>query len=115
MANTVEGTFSTQIDALFAEWDRTDSPGASVAVLHNGDLIHQRSYGMANLDHSLPLAADSVFHVASVSKQFTAIAAALLAHDGKLSLDDDIRSHVPELPDLGHTITIRQCIHHTSG
>ncbi len=115
MANTVEGTFSTQIDALFAEWDRTDSPGASVAVLHNGDLIHQRSYGMANLDHSLPLAADSVFHVASVSKQFTAIAAALLAHDGKLSLDDDIRSHVPELPDFGHTITIRQCIHHTSG
>ncbi len=112
---TVSGEFSTQIDALFAEWDRTDSPGSAVTVLRNGEVIHQRGYGMANLDHGIPLAADSVFHVASVSKQFTAIAIALLAEEGKLNLDDDIRTHVPEMPDLGHTITILQCIQHTSG
>lgn len=112
---TVAGEFSTQIDALFTEWDRTDSPGAAVTVLRRGEVIHQRGYGMANLDHGIPLAADSVFHVASVSKQFCAIAVALLADEGKLALDDDIRTHVPEMPDLGHTITIRHCIHHTSG
>lgn len=115
VTDTIEGAFSAQIDALFAEWDRPDSPGASIAILHNGDIIHRRSYGMANLDHAIPLATDSVFHVASVSKQFTAIAVALLANDGKLSLDDDIRGHVPEMPDLGGTITIRHCIHHSSG
>lgn len=115
MASTVESNDSSRIDDLFQQWNGPDSPGAAVTVLHNGGVIHQRGYGSANLDHGLPIESDSVFHVASVSKQFCAIAVALLARDGKLSLDDDIRSHVPELPDLGHTITIRQCIHHTSG
>ncbi|HEX5166045.1 MAG TPA: serine hydrolase domain-containing protein, partial [Thermomicrobiales bacterium] len=115
MSTTIEGALSAQIDDIFSEWDRIDSPGMAVAVIHNGEIIHQRGYGMSNLDHAIPIESDSVFHVASVSKQFTAFAIALLAHDGKLSLDDDLRTHVPELPDLGQTITIRHCIHHTSG
>jgi CubicO group peptidase (beta-lactamase class C family) len=115
VTKTIEGAFSARIDDIFAEWNRDDSPGAAVTVLLGGDVVHQRAYGMANLDHGITLAPDSVFHVASVSKQFTAIAVALLAEEGKLSLDDDIRRHVPEMPDLGHVMTIRHCVHHTSG
>ena len=70
---------------------------------------------MANLDHDVRLSPSSVFHVASVSKQFTAAAILLLAADGKLSLDDDVRKFIPELPDFGTPITIRQLAHHTSG
>lgn len=115
MGEVIEGQFSRRIDDLFAEWDKPDSPGAAVAVLLDGEVIHQRGYGMANLDHGISIAPDSVFHVASVSKQFTAIAVAILAQEGKLSLDDDVRDYVPEMPDLGAPFTIRQCIHHTSG
>jgi CubicO group peptidase (beta-lactamase class C family) len=70
---------------------------------------------MANLDHDVPLSPTSIFHVASVSKQFTAAAILLLVQDGKLTLDYDIRKHVPELPDFGKRITVRHLIHHTSG
>ncbi|MEI2618556.1 MAG: serine hydrolase [Thermomicrobiales bacterium] len=115
MGNVVQGEFSARIDELFAEWDRADSPGAAIAVLLGGEVIHQRGYGMANLDHGIQIAPDSVFHVASVSKQFTAFAVGLLADEGKLSLDDAVRQYVPELPDALPPFTIRQCIHHTSG
>lgn len=115
MGEVIAGQLSSEIDELFAAWDRPDSPGAAVAVLLGGEIVHQRGYGMANLDHGIPIASDSVFHVASVSKQFTALAIALLAHEGKLALDDAVRDYVPELPDLGAPFTILQCIHHTSG
>ena len=104
-----------QVDSLFSEWDRTDSPGCALGVVRGGELVYARGYGMANLDLGVAITPASVFHVASVSKQFTAIAAAMLAHEGKLALDDDVRKYVPELPDLGHTITLRQLINHTSG
>jgi CubicO group peptidase (beta-lactamase class C family) len=86
-----------------------------VAVYQDGKTLLSRAYGMANLDHDVRLTTSSVFHVASVSKQFTAAAILLLAQDGKLTLDDDVRKHVAELPDFGKTITIRHLIHHTSG
>jgi CubicO group peptidase (beta-lactamase class C family) len=70
---------------------------------------------MANLEHDIPITPASIFHVASVSKQFTAASIMLLAADGKLSLDDDIRKHLPEIPDYGHPITIRHLLTHTSG
>ena len=104
-----------RIDAVFADYDKTTSPGCAVAVYDGDRIAYQKAYGMANLDHDVRLTPSSVFHVASVSKQFTATAILLLAADGKLSLDDDIRKHLPELPDLGKTITIRQLAHHTSG
>src|SRR5690606_6563647 len=108
-------TQSEAVDALFAEWDSTTSPGCAVGVFLDGEIVHARGYGMASLELGVPLSPESVFHVASVSKQFCAIAVAMLAADGQLSLDDDVRTHVPELPDFGETITVRQLIHHTNG
>lgn len=112
---TYKFTPNAQIDAVFANYDSTTSPGCSAAAAKDGKLIYSRGYGMANLDHSVPITPQTPFHVASVSKQFTAAAIVLLAQDGKLSLDDDVRKHLPEVPDLGGTVTLRQMIHHTSG
>jgi CubicO group peptidase (beta-lactamase class C family) len=104
-----------EIDAIFAEWDRDDSPGCALAVVQDGAVIYSRGYGMSNLEHGVPIEPNSIFHVASISKQFTALCIAMLASEGLLSLDDDIRVHVPEIPDYGNTITVRHLIHHTSG
>src|SRR6476659_1754686 len=103
------------VDRIFAEWDKPDSPGCAVGVLKDGRFIYQRGYGMANLDYDIPNAAEMVYYVGSVSKQFTAAAIALLVLDGKVSLDDDIRKYFPELPDYGSPITVRHLVHHTSG
>ena len=103
------------VDRLFDPWNRADSPGCAVAVIHHGHVAHRNGYGMANLEYGIPVTPGSVFHVASVSKQFTAFSVALLANERRLSLDGDIREYIPELPDLGQMITPRQLIHHTSG
>jgi len=108
-------THSGKIDQLVAPWDRPDSPGAAVAVTRGGEIVYERGFGSAQLEYQVPITPTTVFHVASVSKQFTAFAVTLLADQGKLSLDDDIREHLPELHDFGETITIRHLIHHTSG
>jgi CubicO group peptidase (beta-lactamase class C family) len=103
------------IDAIFAPWDKPGSPGVALAVLHEGRIIYERGYGRANLEHEIPITPESVFYVGSVSKQFTAAAVSLLARQGRLNLDDDVRRHVPELPSFGEVITVRQLVHHTSG
>jgi len=105
----------SRIDALFQPWSRPDSPGASIAVLRAGELLHAAGYGCAQLEYGVPITADTVFHVASVSKQFTAMAVALLAAEGRLSLDDELRAHVAEVPDFGQPLTLRHVLHHTSG
>lgn len=104
-----------QIDAVFAPWDNTRSPGCALAVSRGGRVIFTRGYGMANLEHDVPITPDSIFHVASISKQFTTACVGLLAAEGKLAWQDDIRRYVPELPDYGHTITLAHLAHHTSG
>ena len=104
-----------KVDRLFAEWDKPDSPGAAVVVLKNGNIVHQQGYGMANLEYSVPITPATIFDMASVSKQFTAMAIAILAKQQKISLDDDIRKYLPDIPDFGKTITIRHLLHHTSG
>jgi len=104
-----------QLDELFSEWNLPDSPGAAVAVIRDGAVIFRKDYGMANLEYGIPITPKTVFHAASVSKQFTAYAVALLAEQGKLSLGDDIHKYLPELPDFGGVITIRHLLHHTSG
>jgi CubicO group peptidase (beta-lactamase class C family) len=104
-----------RVDAVFKDYDSATSPGCAVAVFQDDQILYKRAYGMANLDHDVRLSTASVFHVASVSKQFTATAILLLAQDGKLALDDDIRKYVPELPDFGRKITIRHLANHTSG
>jgi len=104
-----------QVDALFAKWNRPDTPGAMVEVIRDGKIVLSKAYGMADLERGVPITAATAFTVGSNSKQFTAFAIYLLAQDGKLSLDDDIRKYVPEVPDFGKTITIRHLLHHTSG
>lgn len=106
---------SEQVDELFEKMDRTISPGCAVAALRDGKILYQRGYGMADLDHNVPITADTVFQVASMSKQFTAAAIVMLAQERKLSLDDEVRKYVPELPDFGAPVTLRQLVHHTSG
>ena len=87
-----------EVDALFSRWDRPDSPGCAIGVIRDGRLVYQRGYGMANLDHSIPISGKTVFYIASTSKQFTALSIAWLAALGRLSLTDDIRRYIPELP-----------------
>jgi CubicO group peptidase (beta-lactamase class C family) len=103
------------LSRVFAGWSATNSPGCAVGASRNGEPVFENGYGMANLELDVPITPSSIFHVASVSKQFTAMAVLLLARDGKLSLDDDIRTHLPELPDYGHRITVRHLLTHTSG
>lgn len=106
---------SARVDSLFAEWEGLDRPGAAVAVLKDGRIVLERGYGSAQLEHEVPITPRTVFHVASVTKQFIAFGVALLAERGRVSLDDDVRAHLPEVPDLGATVTLRHLIHHTSG
>ena len=108
-------TPSSKIDQLMALVDRRDSPGASVVVVRDGEIIYKNGFGSAQLEYEIPITPSTIFHVASVSKQFTAFAVAMLADQGKLSLDDDVRKHIPEVPDFGKTITLRHLIYHTSG
>jgi CubicO group peptidase (beta-lactamase class C family) len=104
-----------RIDSIFNRYDKTNSPGCALAILKDGKVIYKRGYGMANLEYNIAITPASIFHVASISKQFTAAAIQRLALEGKLTLHDDIRKYIPEMPDLGHTITIANLIHHTSG
>lgn len=104
-----------RIDSLFAEYGRAGSPGLAVAVVRDGQVLLERGYGYANLEHAMPIGPTTVFDVASVSKQFAGLAIAMLAERGQIALDDDVRKYVPELPDFGYRITIRHLVHHTSG
>ncbi|HEX5171466.1 MAG TPA: serine hydrolase domain-containing protein [Cyclobacteriaceae bacterium] len=106
---------SAEIDKLFIPWNNPNSPGAAVAVMKDGEVIFKKGYGMANLEYNVPITPSSIFHIASESKQYTAFCIVLLAQEGKLGLDDDIRKYLPYVPDFGKTITIRQLIQHTSG
>ncbi|MEJ1964966.1 MAG: serine hydrolase domain-containing protein [Gammaproteobacteria bacterium] len=111
---SAQGT-GAQVDALFAKWSSHTSPGCAVAVMKDGKVMHENAYGMADLDHSVPNTPLTVFHAASVSKQFTAAALLLLVQEGKVSLDDPVRKYIPELPDFGVPLTVRHLLHHTGG
>ncbi len=105
---------SAEVDRVFARWSAA-TPGCAVGVGVGGRPVLTRAYGMADLEHDVPNAADTIFEAGSVSKQFTAAALPLLAREGKLSLDDPARRYVPELPDYGAPLTIRHMLTHTSG
>lgn len=104
-----------KVDKLFEKWNSMDSPGAAVAIIKDGMVVYRKGFGSAQLEYNIPITPSTVFHVASVSKQFTAMAITMLEAAGKLSADDDIRKYVPELADFGKTITIRHLLHHISG
>lgn len=114
-AQGLSDSVRTQVDRVFTAWDHTDTPGCALGISDRGRQVYARGYGMSDLQHGLAITPASIFHVASVSKQFAAYSVGLLADDGKLSLDDDVRKYVPEIPDYGTRITIRQLIHHVSG
>lgn len=105
----------TRVDAVFARWNSTATPGCSVGVSRGGQPVLARAYGMADLEHAVPNTPDTVFEAGSVAKQFVAAAVLQLARSRKLSLDDPARTYLPELPDYGAPITVRQLLQHTSG
>jgi CubicO group peptidase (beta-lactamase class C family) len=102
-------------DQLMSPYDSGDSPGAAVQVWRDGRTLYSKAYGMANLAYNIPFETDTRTNIGSTSKQFTAFAIMLQADRGLLSLDDDIREHIPELPEFEETITVRHLITHTSG
>ncbi|HLM03511.1 MAG TPA: serine hydrolase domain-containing protein [Pyrinomonadaceae bacterium] len=104
-----------KVDAFLSQWDKNDMPGCAVGAVKDGRLVYKRAFGMANLDYDVPNTTSTLFNLASSSKPFTAASIALLAQQGKLSLDDDIRKYLPEMPKYDETITIRHLIHHSSG
>ena len=103
------------IDRIFADFDDPLKPGAAVAVVKNGEVVFKKGYGSANLEYDIPVTPNTIFHIASVSKQFTVFALLLLAEEGKLSLDDPVQKYIPEVPDFGVEITLRHLATHTSG
>lgn len=104
-----------KVDAIFSEWDLESSPGSALGVVKDGELIYSRGYGMADLEHDIPISASSVFYIASVSKQFVTMCILLLEEQGKINLDDEIQVYLPDFPRYESPLTIRHFIHHTSG
>ena len=104
-----------RVDSLFAEFDHTNSIGCALGIVRSGRLIYRRGYGMADVERRVPMTPQTLVDIGSVSKQFTAMAIMMLADRKQLSLDDDIRKYVPELPQYERPITLRHLIHHTSG
>ncbi len=103
------------VDNLFTEWNNTHSPGCALAIIKDGKILYEHGYGMADLEHDIPVSPNSVFYLASVSKQFVAMCLLLLEEEGKLSLEDNIRKYLPEFPEYNSPITIKNLIFHTSG
>ena len=104
-----------RVDAVFDEMATSVTPGCALSVMKEGRPVYTQGYGMANLEYDIPVSPSSVFHVASVSKQFTTFAVSLLVAEGRVFWEDDIRDYVPEVPDFGETITLRHLANHTSG
>lgn len=103
------------VDEVFQDLTTSGSPGCALAVFRGGQIIYEKGYGLANIEESVPISPKSVFDIGSTSKQFTATSILLLEKAGKLSIDDDVRKYIPELPDYGKRITILNLLNHTSG
>jgi CubicO group peptidase (beta-lactamase class C family) len=105
----------SKINKLFTRWDNPNSPGCAIGIVRNDSLIFAKGYGMANLEYGIPVTPETIFHMASISKQFTAYSIVLLAKQGKLQFDDDIHKYLPWFPAMKEKITIRNLLNHTSG
>jgi CubicO group peptidase (beta-lactamase class C family) len=103
------------VDEVFADLTKPGSPGCVLGVYRDGAIIYAKGYGLANLEENVPITPASVFDIGSTSKQFTAASILLLEKQGKLSVTDDVRKYIPELPDYGQKITILHLLNHTSG
>jgi len=111
----IKGNFAEEVDGLFKQWDKLDSPGCALAIIKDGKSIYKKGYGMADLEHDVPITTKTIFSIGSISKQFTAMCILLLVEQNKISLDDDIRKYLLKFPDYKKLITIRHLIHHASG
>src|SRR5580658_8561819 len=103
------------VDKIFRVNHKLAYQGCSLGVIRDGSFVYRRGYGEGSLELAVPLTSESVFYMGSVSKQFTAASIVILEHRGLLSLDDDVHKYIPELPDYGYPITLREMLHHTSG
>jgi len=108
-------SLSKSVDQLAASYFESQNPGCAVGVIHQGKYVHKAGYGMANLEYNIPITSKSVFRIGSTSKQFTAMAIAILAERGDLDLDADVHTYLPDLMDYGHKVTTRQMVHHIAG
>jgi CubicO group peptidase (beta-lactamase class C family) len=106
---------SKKVDEIFADLTKPGSPGCALAAARNGKLLYAKGYGLANIEEEVPITPQTVFDIGSTSKQFTAASILLLQKQGKLSIKDDVRKYLPELPDYGKKITILHLLNHTSG
>ena len=111
----LEVSLTRKIDSLFVDWTVADHPGGAIAIMQGGETTYSKAFGLASLEYQVPNQPETQFNIASVSKQFTAMAMVVLEERGLLSIDEDIRTYLTDLPDFGHPITIRQMLHHTSG
>ena len=107
--------FHDRVETLVAQWGTATSPGAAVGIFEDGEVIYAGGYGLASLEYAVPMTSRSVLRIGSISKQFVAMCVAILAEQGELSFDDDIRMYLPEMPDYGGPIRVRHLLHHTSG
>src|SRR5829696_1932292 len=114
-ASALDAAQTARIDSLFGEFDHPNAPGASVMVIHNGKPIFAKGYGLADLVTKAPCTTNTNFRLASVTKQFTAMAILILADRGELKLDEKLGDFFPEFPSYGKQITVHQLLTHTSG
>jgi len=119
LISSSQGQFDAEksplIDSLFLAWNKSNHPGGSIAIMERDQIVFQKAYGLASMEYEIPNTQETIFNIGSVSKQFTACGIILLEKEGLLSLGDDIRKHLPEMPDFGKVITIRHLVYHTSG
>src|SRR5713101_1070258 len=113
--NTAEEKKTVAVDEIFEDLTKAGSPGCALGVYRDGKMVYAKGYGLANLEQNVPITPQSVFDIGSTSKQFTASSILLLEKQGKLSINDDVRKYIPELPDYGQKVTILHLLYHTSG
>jgi CubicO group peptidase (beta-lactamase class C family) len=106
---------AAQVDALFLREVRPDTTGCAVGVYRGGEIVLARGYGVASIEDGRPITSRTTFNLGSASKPFTALAALMLEGRSQLSMDDDVRRWVPELPNYGRPIRVRDLLQHTSG
>src|SRR5438132_3048068 len=115
VGNTADEKKTVAVDEIFVDLTKAGSPGCALGVYREGKMVYARGYGLANLEQNVPITPQSVFDIGSTSKQFTAASILLLEKQGKLSINDDVRKYIPELPDYGQKVTILHLLNHTSG
>jgi D-aminopeptidase len=115
MTNLVTLRLERIVDRLLTPWRRADGPGVTIGVVRDDALVLHRSAGLANIELNVPIGPGTTFRIASVSKQFTCAAILMLAAEGRLNIEDDVRRHIPAFPELGHRVTLAHMMHNTSG